>query len=453
MNIFQKSPEDYVLFYTQTNKSQYSNGGVSSCTLNALEATFQILWNQNSAGLNKKILDDILLVGSHYKPSTHRSFEEIFLSFSRYQKYTKVLFTKQFLTKQIPQMINYSRQYSIKNNLNRCGVVITKPPETVSVVLLNSKIELGEKEIKSIIFDSHRRKDHSGAAFIFFESDRKLVSYLKQLFPSIKLNDMDLMQYEMLNSLEVNLVSLTDEGENSKSIDVNYQLLKHEMRNTEGFVPSMKDFKNEILNEFPKNARKWIKVLNSENQLLFQQIANFNKIFEQQQKKNQQFQRELDLNQQMITEKNNLIQVLCKQIEKKEKKKRRKKEQEQEQEQKQKQEKQKKNEKEKGVEKEVEKGKKNEEKQEKEQEKGKKIEEEEEEDNDVDEKGEEEKQEKEKQEKEKQEKEKQEKQEKQEKEKEKKDKQEHENIETLEENKEIEIENEKDKDKDQNEIL
>eukprot|EP01155_Anaeramoeba_flamelloides_P019669 Anaeramoba_flamelloidesa575552_15.p2 GENE.a575552_15~~a575552_15.p2 ORF type:complete len:118 (+),score=35.94 a575552_15:26-355(+) len=97
------------------------------------------------------------------------------------------------------------------------------------------------------------------------------------------------------------------------------------MRNTEGFVPSMKDFKNEILNEFPKNARKWIKVLNSENQLLFQQIANFNKIFEQQQKKNQQFQRELDLNQQMITEKNNLIQLLCKQIEKKEKKMRRKK--------------------------------------------------------------------------------------------------------------------------------
>ncbi|KAJ3423702.1 heat shock protein [Anaeramoeba flamelloides] len=431
MNIFKKSPEDYVLFYTQTNKSQYSNGGVSSCTLNALEATFQILWKQNSAGLNKKTLDDILLVGSHYKPSTHRSFEEIFLSFSRYQKYTKVLFTKQFLTKQISQMINYARQYSIINNLNRCGVVITKPPETVSVVLLNSKIELGEKEIKSIIFDSHRRKDHSGAAFIFFESDRKLVSYLKQLFPSIKLNDMDLMQYEMLNSLEVNLVSLTDEGENAKSIDVNYQLLKHEMRNTEGFVPSMKDFKNEILNEFPKNARKWIKVLNSENQLLFQQIANFNKIFEQQQKKNQQFQRELDLNQQMITEKNNLIQVLCKQIEKKEKKKRRKKEQEQEQ--KQKQEKQKKNEKEK----EVEKGKKNEEKQEKEQEKGKKIEEEEEEDNGVDEKGEEEKQEKEKQEKE----------------KEKKDKQEHENIETLEESTEIEIENEKDKDKDQNEIL
>ncbi|KAJ3439012.1 protein restricted tev movement [Anaeramoeba flamelloides] len=394
MNIFKKSPEDYVLFYTQTNQSQYSNGGVSSCTLNALEATFQILSKQNLLHLNKKILDNILLVGCHYKPSTHRSFEEIFLSFSRYQKYTKVLVTKQFLTKQISQMVNYARQYSIRNNLNRCGIVITKPPETISVVLLNSKIELGEKEIKSVIFDSHRRKDHSGAAFIFFESDRKLVGYLKQLFPSIKFNDMDLMQYEMLNSLEVNLVSLTDDGENVKSTDVNYQLLKHEMRNTEGFVPSVKDFKNEILNEFPKKARKWIKVLNSENQLLFQQIANFNKIFEEQQKKNQQFQRELDLNQQMITEKNNLIQLLCKQIEKKEKKMRRKKEQVKKENQKEGNEKKKEVKKNKPQEKEK-KGKENQEqkkaeKQKKEQEKGKKIEEEE--DNDVDEKGDEEKQ-------------------------------------------------------------
>jgi hypothetical protein len=80
--------------------------------------------------------------------------------------------------------------------------VLVKPPETIAIMM-----DCRSGTPSFILFDSHRRDAHEGAAFLRFSNGTQLCRYLSFIFPSVDMGDaggsMYGFQSQMLNMVEV----------------------------------------------------------------------------------------------------------------------------------------------------------------------------------------------------------------------------------------------------------
>lgn len=90
------------------------------------------------------------------------------------------------------------------------AAVVVRPPESICIAALVelNYISAKEKALKSItwcLFDSHKRTEHDGAAFLEFANRRALGDYLHLLFPRLDLQPESFeeqMQLDLLDTIE-----------------------------------------------------------------------------------------------------------------------------------------------------------------------------------------------------------------------------------------------------------
>ncbi|KAI0796933.1 hypothetical protein C8Q75DRAFT_802600 [Abortiporus biennis] len=163
--------------------SQYNGGGgASACGLAALNCA-RIILHKEKAGLHgigllkdmmkRETLTEILSVCEQWTNTAHLEVDEIanVTIFSQ----TLALQTTKFgevSLKEFRELLKALKSCSTKS----AALVLTRPPEILCIL----KIATDTKNV-FVVFDSHPRTDHPGAAFIFDTSEEVIAQYLADL--------------------------------------------------------------------------------------------------------------------------------------------------------------------------------------------------------------------------------------------------------------------------------
>ncbi|CEL53122.1 putative E3 ubiquitin-protein ligase RNF217 OS=Mus musculus GN=Rnf217 PE=3 SV=2 [Rhizoctonia solani AG-1 IB] len=201
---------------TYPGTSQYSAGGPSACGLTSLNAVRCVLHLEQtirvgggqvgSGGVGLSILGtmtklefvkDVMGIAPHWKSSEHLEVEDI-LGLPLFMRSLTCIGTEQRLTsrrnfKEILSILQTTRT----NNSAAAGVLITRPPEIISIMhfpaslpapapaTFSSVQSTPQPPPSSIfaIFDSHTRPTHpTGSAFVVSASIDQTARYLEKLF-------------------------------------------------------------------------------------------------------------------------------------------------------------------------------------------------------------------------------------------------------------------------------
>jgi len=190
-----------------TDKSQFNFSGVSACTYACVELISYLFYN-NIQAMGDEIYDhqgvlDNLLFNASIHASVnmeqHKSCDEVVKTVDRYKYMCALNKFEQGMVTDWSPMINLLRrefeELETSSFVNKflniqkfSACVLTKPPETIAVIY-NPKSSMGSW----YIFDSHRREysGNSGSGILFFDNEKSLIAYLKQLFKPIP--DADVM--------------------------------------------------------------------------------------------------------------------------------------------------------------------------------------------------------------------------------------------------------------------
>lgn len=156
--------------------NQYSVGSVSGCTVMALEGSLQIL---SGAPLSGELVTDILAAGSCYASDLHTGLSEILPHVDRYSERLEVLSESQAPIAQFGELVQEMAALA-RERRAPIAAMLTKPPESV---LLCCDPTPGSAA-PFLLFDSHKRPWHDGAAFVTFASGQALTRYVTEyLFP------------------------------------------------------------------------------------------------------------------------------------------------------------------------------------------------------------------------------------------------------------------------------
>ncbi|KAJ6228000.1 chascon [Anaeramoeba flamelloides] len=266
---------NYDGFLVMSNQNQFTGGGVSSCTINATEAAFRLLGRPDR--ITKALIDEIIQIGSYYDSQTHNDFEILHQKMTRYNNSLQVISVEQKHIKDIHTIIDTLKNHS-KQSKKPIAAICTKTPETITLYI-------NMEENECVVFDSHSRKIHQGAAFIYFLTLQGMIKYLKQLLPIIQLDFDNNYQELILNSINITYIKLKN-----------------------GFVGPFKANKEE------KKQLLW-EIRDFEQQNFKKQISDLKKKcyqFEELQKQNTEFEKEiqaLNNNKQNLQNDNEKLRV------------------------------------------------------------------------------------------------------------------------------------------------
>jgi len=181
--------------------SQYSVGSVSSCTVMALECSLHLLHGEQPS---VELVEKVLWIGSGYKSDLHTSLDDILPRIARYNKQLEQADTIQRSVDLMSEVVD--RLGTIVNHgFRSASALLTKPPESVLIHWPYPSLNNGLS--RPMLFDSHRRPEHDGAAILVFENQLQLTAYLRRLWPPIQLGDGSI-QEAMLNTVEANYLHL-----------------------------------------------------------------------------------------------------------------------------------------------------------------------------------------------------------------------------------------------------
>ena len=237
------SPPSRTRWTVLENLSQYSfpDSGVSACTSIACIAVRRVLERLGSSESGDKIhslhdasfLQEVLLQGidlhktvsiSHggSKEDSHTGVEDVLKSASDVMGGLRVVDSLQGTTLSEDSFDSLLMRINTSSSVNRskfCGIVLTKPPETVALILCSA--EEGKTSSSSsssspppphyVLFDSHSRPQLgiSGAYLLSSADFSGVKTQLQKLFPpsSSNLIEMSLME-EMYASYEATVLQL-----------------------------------------------------------------------------------------------------------------------------------------------------------------------------------------------------------------------------------------------------
>ena len=233
------SPPSRTRWTVLENLSQYSfpDSGISACTSIACIALRRVLERLGNSESGDKIhslhdasfLHEVLLQGidlhktvsiSHggSKEDSHTGVEDVLKSASDVMRGLRVVDSLQGTTLSEDSFDSLLMRINTSSSVNRnkfCGIVLTKPPETVALILCSA--EEGKTSSSSsssshyILFDSHSRPQLgiSGAYLLSSADFSGVKTQLQKLFPpsSSNISGMSLME-EMYASYEATVLQL-----------------------------------------------------------------------------------------------------------------------------------------------------------------------------------------------------------------------------------------------------
>ena len=71
-----------------------------------------------------------------------------------------------------------------ENSKKAVACILVRAPEAICLAAVPVA-----KSLKWVLFDSHKRSEHEGAAFLEFEGKEQLAAYLDALFPALDLGE------------------------------------------------------------------------------------------------------------------------------------------------------------------------------------------------------------------------------------------------------------------------
>ncbi|KAJ3447363.1 hsp20-like chaperones superfamily protein [Anaeramoeba flamelloides] len=189
---------EYEAYIIMSDQNQFTEGGVSSCTINAIEASFRLLGRPKE--ITKGFIDEIIQIGSLYNSQTHTDFDTLHQNIPRFHNSLTEFKVEQRHVQEINTIVENLQIFSMITK-NPMAAICTKPPETIALYC-------SPEENEYVVFDSHSRKLHKGAAFIYFITLEGMIRYIKELFPIIQLDFDNDYQELMLNSINVSYIHL-----------------------------------------------------------------------------------------------------------------------------------------------------------------------------------------------------------------------------------------------------
>lgn len=183
--------------------SQYSfDCGRSACTTIACEAATRLLECESLDSMNEEILSDVLMAGVESYQSggqvEHQACDEVLRRVPKYRRSLEVLSEEQGLTTTrhaFREVIRSAVDHATSRSAP-IAIIITKPPETVLVLVFPSSggddDDEGDREGRVFhLFDSHPRPELGleGAYLATFGSRGGLCGALRSLFPGVQLDD------------------------------------------------------------------------------------------------------------------------------------------------------------------------------------------------------------------------------------------------------------------------
>ena len=91
-----------------------------------------------------------------------------------------------------------------------------------------------KNEYRFVLWDSHKRPMHDGAAFLLFSTNGSLIRYLQKLFPPMDLNGVSDLQQDLYNRIGMTTVKL--------KVSPNNQRIDHDSK----LVQDLKDLEEKV---------------------------------------------------------------------------------------------------------------------------------------------------------------------------------------------------------------
>ncbi|KNC52274.1 uncharacterized protein AMSG_01101, partial [Thecamonas trahens ATCC 50062] len=194
---------DLDLDLVQAERNQYSIGAISSCTIMAMEAALQLLRGESPT---IDLVDAILDLGAAYTSPMQLSADEVV---SQVDRYSCSLVMGRMAGLMAHTVAEAMPMLEAAATAGPAAAVITKAPESVMLAYLPAT-DVSPLPLW-LLFDSHARPTHPGAAFLSTTSAPAMRAYLGSLFPTVDLGDDLGIQGAMLNMADVTLFSLAAE--------------------------------------------------------------------------------------------------------------------------------------------------------------------------------------------------------------------------------------------------
>ena len=178
--------------------NQYSVGSKSACSVIAAEMSLALLHPSTTLS-EEDLLDKVLLNCSNIE-CDHLDVQDVLKDCRRFNLGLRIVDVKQMA------MLDLGRELHMFVLGNRTqmpfSVIITKPPETVTLICKS------EKEF--LFFDSHPRKDSSGAHIKLFNKFLLVQIYIKNLWESVFIDSMSETERLLLNTVQWVVVQPTE---------------------------------------------------------------------------------------------------------------------------------------------------------------------------------------------------------------------------------------------------
>ena len=196
------SPSSLRMFEAERN--QYSIGAISSCTIMALESALRVLIGE-SLGLD--LVESVLDVGAAYTSPAHLSADEVVATVPRYAACLTPGRMAGLMASTLGEAIPMLED-AVGQQASAVAAVVTKAPESIMIAALPAQDD-PTRVASFLLFDSHPRDDHPGAAMIVMDSPAAIRGYLSSLFPTVDFGGEDMgIQGAMLNMADVTFFSL-----------------------------------------------------------------------------------------------------------------------------------------------------------------------------------------------------------------------------------------------------
>ncbi|KAH8917958.1 hypothetical protein BT69DRAFT_616487 [Atractiella rhizophila] len=161
-----------------SERSQYSLGGMSACGLASMNAAREILTRKLGGNeIDGPLLDGILDICAFWTSEKHLDIDMIHSSMPLFQRSLVQTEGEEVMTKTDDSFEDILSEMSSSPNT---AVIVTRPPEIILLCYLSDH--------SIVLFDSHPRPTHTGAAFLVFSSIPSAVGYLNNLFPTLSPN-------------------------------------------------------------------------------------------------------------------------------------------------------------------------------------------------------------------------------------------------------------------------
>jgi hypothetical protein len=166
----------------ETGESQYSMGSVSSCGIAAVEIGLGMICLQKLT--TSETIREALVVAAAYNREDHIDPEDILNLIPRYNQYLRIASDETLLSRNLNEHLS--------------NWVSNFPEETQNFLLvgLGTTVFLQVSISNWLLFDSHSRPNHAGAAFLTSTWFSDLSTELTSLFPVPSLADSLLSVYE-----------------------------------------------------------------------------------------------------------------------------------------------------------------------------------------------------------------------------------------------------------------